>query len=168
VVETPGSDIENQIDKLSTALDDAFTRTRDLEYATDHVLATLLPDAEGHDDDVTLLLARLPAAPLNASRVELLATASAVSAGRSFAVDTLTAWHCAHKVDDVRLLVSEPSPTPFRGPRRPYRRRRPRRARSSEHIAIAVAALGAILGRAGRPRRRPDCSPRSTSWAPIC
>ncbi|MFE9445100.1 PAS domain S-box protein [Streptomyces sp. NPDC006602] len=107
LVETPGSDIENQIDKLNTALDDAFRRTRDLEDAADHVLATLLPDAEGHDDDVTLLLARLPAAPLNTARVELLATASAVSAGRSFVVDTITDWNCAHKIDDTRLLVSE-------------------------------------------------------------
>ena len=107
LVETPGSDIEYQIDKLITALDDAFTLSSGLEDAADHVLAALLPDAEGHDDDVTLLLAQLPAAPLDIARTELPATASAVSAGRSFAVETLAAWGCAHKADDARLLVSE-------------------------------------------------------------
>ncbi|MGW1956102.1 SpoIIE family protein phosphatase [Streptomyces sp. NPDC001920] len=107
LVETPGSDIEYQIDKLTTALDDAFTLSSGLEDAADHVLAALLPDAEGHDDDVTLLLAQFPAAPLDIAFTELPATASAVSAGRSFAVETLTAWGCAHKAEDVRLLVSE-------------------------------------------------------------
>ncbi|MGW1613292.1 SpoIIE family protein phosphatase [Streptomyces sp. NPDC002285] len=107
LVETPGSDIEYQIDKLTTALDDAFTLSSGLEDAADHVLAALLPDAEGHDDDVTLLLAQLPAAPLDIAFTELPATASAVSAGRTFAVETLTSWGCAHKAEDARLLVSE-------------------------------------------------------------
>nr|WP_322724116.1 PAS domain S-box protein [Streptomyces phyllanthi] len=107
LVETPCSDIETQIDKLTTALENAFTRTRGLENAADRVLAALLPDAEGHDDDVTLLLARIPDAPLDTVRTELAATASAVATGRSFVVETLTAWDCAHKADDARLLVSE-------------------------------------------------------------
>ncbi|MGW3124107.1 SpoIIE family protein phosphatase [Streptomyces sp. NPDC001107] len=107
LVETPGSDIEHQIDKLTTALDTAFTLSSGLEDAADHVLAALLPDAEGHDDDVTLLLAQLPAAPLDIARKELPAIASAVSAGRSFVVETLAAWGCAHKADDAKLLVSE-------------------------------------------------------------
>ncbi|MEU1570040.1 PAS domain S-box protein [Streptomyces collinus] len=107
LVETPGSDIEYQIDKLTTVLDDAFKLSGGLEEAADCVLAALLPDSDGHDDDVTLLLAQLPAAPLDIARTELPATASAVSAGRSFVVETLAAWGCAHRADDVRLLVSE-------------------------------------------------------------
>ncbi|MFF1324941.1 MULTISPECIES: SpoIIE family protein phosphatase [Streptomyces] len=107
LVETPGSDIEDEIDKLTTTLVDAFSRTRRLEATADHVLAALLPDPEGHDDDVTLLLAQLPAAPLAAATVELPAEASSVPAGRSFVVDNLTTWDCASAADDARLLVSE-------------------------------------------------------------
>ncbi|WP_405536133.1 MEKHLA domain-containing protein [Streptomyces sp. NBC_00075] len=107
LVETPGSDIEDEIDKLTTALDDAFTRTNGLAAAADHVLAALLPDAEGHDDDVTLLLAQLPAAPLDTARTELPATASAVSVGRAFLSEALAAWDCLQQTDDARLLVSE-------------------------------------------------------------
>ncbi|QWA25778.1 SpoIIE family protein phosphatase [Streptomyces osmaniensis] len=107
LVETPGSDIEDEIDKLTTTLVDAFSRTRRLEATADHVLAALLPDPEGHDDDVTLLLAQLPAAPLAAASVELPAKASSVPSGRSFVVDNLTAWDCASAADDARLLVSE-------------------------------------------------------------
>ncbi|MBC9714624.1 MEKHLA domain-containing protein [Streptomyces sp. TRM66268-LWL] len=107
VVETPGSDIECQIDRLTGVLDDAFLSDTSLEAAADHVLAALLPDAEGHNDDVTLLLAQLPAAPLATATVELPATPSAVSEGRGFVVKALTSWDCAHKADDARLLVSE-------------------------------------------------------------
>ncbi|MEV0487897.1 PAS domain S-box protein [Streptomyces sp. NPDC050508] len=107
MVETPGSDIEYQIDVLTAALSDAFTSGAGLETVADHVLATLLPDAEAHNDDVTLLLAQFPAAPLATATTELPAVASAVSEGRSFAVKTLTEWDCAHRADDARLLVSE-------------------------------------------------------------
>ncbi|MFH8694481.1 PAS domain S-box protein [Streptomyces chartreusis] len=107
LVETPGSDIEDEIDKLTTTLAGAFGRTRRLEATADHVLAALLPDPEGHDDDVTLLLAQLPAAPLATATVELPAKASSVPAGRSFVVDNLTAWDCVSPADDARLLVSE-------------------------------------------------------------
>ncbi|MFF1298432.1 MULTISPECIES: PAS domain S-box protein [unclassified Streptomyces] len=107
LVETPCGDIEDEIDKLAMALDDAFTRTSRLDDAADHVLASLLPDAEGHDDDVTLLLAQLPAAPRAVATQELSATASAVSIGRSFVVKTLSDWGCVPAADDARLLVSE-------------------------------------------------------------
>ncbi|MFE7170372.1 PAS domain S-box protein [Streptomyces sp. NPDC057616] len=107
LVETPGGDIETQIDKLTTALDDAFTDAHGLESAADEVLAALLAGRDGHDDDVTLLLARIPAAPLDTVSAELPATASAVATGRTFVVDTLHTWGNAHKADDARLLVSE-------------------------------------------------------------
>ncbi|UIX35624.1 MEKHLA domain-containing protein [Streptomyces sp. GQFP] len=107
LVETPDSDIEDEIDKLTTALDDAFTQTDGLDAAADRILAALLPDAEGHDDDVTLLLAQLPAAPLDTARTELPATASSVPAGRTFVSETLAAWDCLQQTGDARLLVSE-------------------------------------------------------------
>ena len=107
MVETPDSDIEYQIDELTTALSDAFASDSSLEAVADHVLATLLPDAEGHNDDVTLLLAQFPAAPLATATAELPATAPTVAEGRSFVVKTLTAWDCARQADDARLLVSE-------------------------------------------------------------
>ncbi|MEU5894515.1 PAS domain S-box protein [Streptomyces sp. NPDC047461] len=107
LVETPSGDIEDEIDKLAMALVDAFTRTSRLDDTADHVLASLLPDAEGHDDDVTLLLAQLPAAPLAIATQELPATASAVSIGRSFVIKTLSDWGCVPAADDARLLVSE-------------------------------------------------------------
>jgi len=107
MVETPDSDIEHQIDVLTAALSDAFASDTSLEAAADHVLATLLPDAEGHNDDVTLLLTQFPAPPLATATAELPATAPTVAEGRSFVVKTLTAWDCAHRADDARLLVSE-------------------------------------------------------------
>ncbi|MFR0357359.1 SpoIIE family protein phosphatase [Streptomyces sediminimaris] len=107
LVETPGSDIESQIDKLTAALGAAFARGTTLEAAADDLLAGLLPDAESHNDDVTLLLARLPDAPLHTARAELPTTASAVSRGRVFVADALVGWGCSHRIDDAQLLVSE-------------------------------------------------------------
>ncbi|MFJ5776901.1 PAS domain S-box protein [Streptomyces sp. NPDC093094] len=107
LIETPGSDIEHRLAGFTRALDDAFTATDDLEAAADHVLTALLPDADGHNDDVTLLLARLPSAPLDTATTDLPAVSSAVADGRSFLAKTLTDWDCAPLVDDARLLVSE-------------------------------------------------------------
>ncbi|MFI6639129.1 PAS domain S-box protein [Streptomyces sp. NPDC050504] len=107
LIETPGSDIESRIAELTRTLDDAFASTDGLETIADGVLAALLPDVEGHNDDVTLLLARLPAAPLATATTDLPALASSVGDGRSFLTKTLTAWDCAHLADDARLLVSE-------------------------------------------------------------
>ncbi|GAA2258546.1 hypothetical protein GCM10010145_34460 [Streptomyces ruber] len=107
LIETPGSDIECRLAHLTRTLDDAFAMADSLEAAADHILTCLLPDAEGHDDDVTLLLARLPAAPLATATTDLPALSSAVSDGRCFLGKTLTTWDCAHLADDARLLVSE-------------------------------------------------------------
>ncbi|MFI5530604.1 PAS domain S-box protein [Kitasatospora sp. NPDC051853] len=114
LVETPGGDIESRLAELTRTLGEAFaapadrTETDDgLEAAADRVLAALLPDARGHDDDVTLLLARLPEAPLATAGTDLPGLPSAVAEGRAFLGKTLTAWHCAHLADDARLLVSE-------------------------------------------------------------
>ncbi|MCS0604213.1 PAS domain S-box protein [Streptomyces sp. LP11] len=107
LIETPDCDIETRIDDLATVLDTFFRRFPGLEAAADHVLSALLPDAEGHNDDVTLLLAQLPAAPLAAVTTALPATPSAVPEGRAFLRRTLTAWECATPADDALLLLSE-------------------------------------------------------------
>lgn len=59
LVETPGTDIEEQITALATELRTALGTRQDLETVADSVLTALLPAAAG-DDDVTLLLAQLP------------------------------------------------------------------------------------------------------------
>ncbi|MEU5595165.1 PAS domain S-box protein [Streptomyces sp. NPDC020298] len=107
LIETPGSDIEARIGELTTVLDTFFPQATDLEAAADRVLAELLPDADGHNDDVTLLLAQLPAAPLAAVTTALPATPASVPEGRAFLSRTLTSWECAAAADDALLLLSE-------------------------------------------------------------
>ncbi|MFG2178076.1 PP2C family protein-serine/threonine phosphatase [Streptomyces abikoensis] len=59
LVETPRTDIEERIVTLAVELGAALDKADDLEAVTDSVLGSMLPDSTG-DDDVTLLLARLP------------------------------------------------------------------------------------------------------------
>jgi PAS domain S-box-containing protein len=109
LIEVPGGDIEWELDTLTRVLGSAFIGDQDLEAVADEVLAALLPEAEeqGNDDDVTLLLARFPAAPLATASTELPATPAAVRDGRSFVATVLTRWQCDESTDDARLLVSE-------------------------------------------------------------
>ncbi|MEU1178604.1 PAS domain S-box protein [Streptomyces sp. NPDC005820] len=107
LVETPGSDIEFRIGELTVLLDKLFAGTPSLEAAADQVLAGLLPDADSHNDDVTLLFARLPEAPLAAVTTDLPAEPSSVPQGRAFLRRTLASWNCAARADDALLLLSE-------------------------------------------------------------
>ncbi|MEU4617783.1 PAS domain S-box protein [Streptomyces umbrinus] len=107
LIETPGSDIEDQLAQLTDVLSDLFTTAPDLEVAADRVLAALLPDAEGHNDDVTLLLTQLPDAPLAAVTTDLPAVPDSVPEGRAFLTKALTSWDCTTTADDARLLLSE-------------------------------------------------------------
>lgn len=107
LIETPGSDIEVRIDELTRLLCQLFIGTPCLEAAADHVLAGLLPDADGHNDDVTLLLAQLPAAPLAAVTTHLPAVPASVPQGRAFLRKALIGWNCADSADDALLLLSE-------------------------------------------------------------
>ncbi|MFF3936981.1 PAS domain S-box protein [Streptomyces phaeofaciens] len=107
LIETPGSDIEFRIDELTVLLDEFFTGSPSLEDAADHVLTELLPDADSHNDDVTLLFAQLPAAPLAAVTTDLPAVPCSVPEGRAFLHKTLTSWNCAGSADDALLLLSE-------------------------------------------------------------
>ncbi|MDF3301492.1 PAS domain S-box protein [Streptomyces tropicalis] len=107
LIETPGSDIEARLHELTAVLDRFFTGSAALEAAADHVLCTLLPDSESHNDDVTLLFAQLPAAPLAALTTELTAAPASVREGRAFMDRTLDAWECRRSTDDALLLLSE-------------------------------------------------------------
>ncbi|MFF4565087.1 PAS domain S-box protein [Streptomyces sp. NPDC001435] len=106
LIETPGGDIEDQLTELINTLDKLATGSPDLEVVADHVLATLLPDADGHDD-VTLLLTQLPAAPLATATTDLPALPQSVSAGRDFLGRVLVEWDLTDRADDACLLLSE-------------------------------------------------------------
>ncbi|AOR36941.1 hypothetical protein BFF78_07315 [Streptomyces fodineus] len=106
LIETPGTDIEDQLIQLLATLDKLATTAPDLETAADHVLSTMLPDADGHDD-VTLLLTRLPEAPLATAAMDLPSVPESVPAGRDFLDKTLSAWGCTNRTDNARLLLSE-------------------------------------------------------------
>ncbi|MFF4805593.1 PAS domain S-box protein [Streptomyces sp. NPDC001351] len=106
LIETPGTDIEDKLTQLVATLDGLPTTVPDLEAAADHVLSTLLPDADGHDD-VTLLLTQLPAAPLATAATDLPGTPESVPAGRDFLSKALSTWDCPGAADDALLLLSE-------------------------------------------------------------
>ncbi|GAA2148940.1 SpoIIE family protein phosphatase [Kitasatospora kazusensis] len=107
LVETPASDLDVQIAKLTVELRAAFTRTPVLEQCADQVLEAMLPRSEGCPDDVTLLLAHLPATPLASAAAEFRAEPVAPSAARRFLRTTLRDWDCADLCDSVCLLASE-------------------------------------------------------------
>ncbi|MFF3504461.1 PAS domain S-box protein [Streptomyces sp. NPDC003247] len=107
LIETPGSDIEVRLGELTALLTDLFAGTPCLEAAADQLLAGLLPDPDSHNDDVTLLLAQLPVAPLAAVTAELRADPASVREGRAVLHKALTSWNCADRADDALLLLSE-------------------------------------------------------------
>jgi PAS domain S-box-containing protein len=107
LIETPDSDIESRLKILMTELQAALATRTGLEAAADSVLAALRPGADGHSDDVTLLLARLPDAPLAGAERALRAQPVSVSEGRRFLEATLNDWGCAAVSDDALLLASE-------------------------------------------------------------
>ncbi|MFI8339131.1 PAS domain S-box protein [Streptomyces sp. NPDC085639] len=92
LVETPGSDIERQVDGLAAALEKALATTGSLEAAADRLLTDLLPDADDNADDVTLLLVRIPETPATARTLVLDAAPSSVAEGRRFLRATLEEW----------------------------------------------------------------------------
>ncbi|MEU3461183.1 PAS domain S-box protein [Streptomyces sp. NPDC006733] len=107
LVETPRSDIDVQLHLLAEELTSAFRSGADLEEVSDRVLAALRPDADGHADDVTLLLARIPAAPVAAASTNVPAKPVSVSAGRRFVMATLSRWGCSQVAESACLLTSE-------------------------------------------------------------
>jgi PAS domain S-box-containing protein len=107
LVETRSSDLGTQIGALESELRAVFATTASLEQAADRVLAALLPSSGEPADDVTLLLARTPAAPLASAQITLRPEPRHVAAGRRFTRDTLTAWQHSQLADTACLLVSE-------------------------------------------------------------
>jgi len=108
LIETPGCDIEDSLTALTATCGALFTaEPPGLDIAADRILTALRPDAEGHDDDVTLLLARLPAAPLASVTATLPTRPESVPEGRTFLTKALAAWDCHAQADDARLLLSE-------------------------------------------------------------
>ncbi|WP_405996882.1 PAS domain S-box protein [Streptomyces sp. NBC_00829] len=109
LVETPGSDIEGQVDGLAAVLEKALATTDGLEEAADRLLAELLPDADDNPDDVTLLLARIPDAPVTSQTVVLAADPRSVGEGRRFLQSTLALWgkDDEHLRETACLLASE-------------------------------------------------------------
>ncbi len=107
LVETPHSDIELQVDALTTALEKALDERPDLESAADRVLGTLLPDPSDYADDVTLLLARIPQTLVVTACADLSADPASVGRGRRFLHRTLDAWNRPDLADTAALLASE-------------------------------------------------------------
>jgi PAS domain S-box-containing protein len=107
LVETRSSDVGTQIEALESELRAAFLASSNLGQAADRVLDSLLPDPGAPADDVTLLLARTPAAPLATVKTTLEPWPEQVAAGRRFVRDALTAWDQAELADTARLLASE-------------------------------------------------------------
>jgi PAS domain S-box-containing protein len=107
LVETRTSDIGTQIKTLESELGTVFATASSLEQAADRILAALLPGSGEPPDDVTLLLARTPAAPLASAQMTLRPEPQQVAVGRRFTRQTLTAWQHTDLADTACLLVSE-------------------------------------------------------------
>ncbi|MFD7665099.1 SpoIIE family protein phosphatase [Streptomyces sp. NPDC059788] len=107
LVETPHTDIDTQLDLLTTTLGEVFATTADLEGAADRVLHALLPGTATYSDDVTLLLVGFPTAPLDTAAMGLTGEPSSVPRGRHFLLRTLRLWGLAALADTALLLASE-------------------------------------------------------------
>ena len=111
LVETRVSDLDQQIDKAAAELQTACADGLDLDKIADRVITGLLGEtgqqAGGFADDVTLLLVRLPDAPLATAVTEFASDPASVPAGRRFVASLLHDWACAHVTDTATLLTSE-------------------------------------------------------------
>ena len=135
LVETPTSDIEEQIDALAITLEKANADTSCLETAADSVLAALLPGPQEYADDVTLLLARIPPAPTTAVSALLPSRPISVGDGRRFLRRTLWEWDCEELVDTACLLASELLANSVRHACDPLRLRL-RRTKNELHVEV--------------------------------
>ncbi|MFG2003964.1 SpoIIE family protein phosphatase [Spirillospora sp. NPDC048911] len=115
LVETRTSDLDTRLKNLEAALGLAARDGLSLDKTADSVLAALLPDASTYDD-VTLLLARLPATPVATARTDLPGRPEAVADARHFCAATLASWAALRPrtsampgtlIDTAVLLTSE-------------------------------------------------------------
>jgi PAS domain S-box-containing protein len=105
LVERRDRDLEVGLEQLAAALQGL---DGDLERVPGVLVDALLPD--GQDDDVAVLVARVPDGPreLSSTSREIAAERSAVSDARDFVSATLASWSvAADTTDDVVLMVSE-------------------------------------------------------------
>ncbi len=107
LVETHHCDLDKQIGLLEDELRAVFSVAPDLETAADQVLTALLPRIDEPPDDVTLLLVRVPKAPVATAATTLEPQPQSVAAGRGFVGRTLEAWGCGELADTACLLASE-------------------------------------------------------------
>ena len=111
LVETRDSDLDLQIDKAGAELEAACAGGLGLDTTADRVIAALLggtsQPAGGFNDDVTLLLLRVPDVPLATAATEFASDPASVPAGRRFVAGRLDGGDCAHLTDTATLLTSE-------------------------------------------------------------
>lgn len=107
LVETHRCDIDERVAALQDQLRVIFAPGPALEQAADQILAALLPRTGQPPDDVTLLLAQIPPAPLACAAVILEPEGRAVAAGRRFVSETLARWGHPGHAETASLLVSE-------------------------------------------------------------
>jgi serine phosphatase RsbU (regulator of sigma subunit) len=107
LVETRDGDVGDHIDTLETRARAIISATSSLNQAADRILAAQLPGSGEPADDVTLLLARTPGAPLGSASTMIQSRPQHVAAGRRFTRDTLAGWDEAQLVPTACLLVSE-------------------------------------------------------------
>ncbi|MFE3659052.1 SpoIIE family protein phosphatase, partial [Streptomyces sp. NPDC059165] len=139
LIETPQGDIEEQLAALIDALDESLRDEAGLEAVVDGVLSRVLPATEDHHDDVTLLLAQLPDAPLATIVTDLASRPESVSEARAFLAKALFSWGCYEVADEAQLLVSEVVTNAIqhgRGPVRLHMRR------NSSELTVEVSDQG--------------------------
>jgi PAS domain S-box-containing protein len=112
LVERRKCDIDQRIAFLADETHVVFSRgpcsgEPDLEKAADQILASLRPGTGEPPDDVTLLLVRIPAAPLFSITSTWPAEPASVGVARDYVSDTLTRWRQQHQIHIACLLVSE-------------------------------------------------------------
>ncbi len=108
LVELRTRDLDVGIDELRAVLGDAVARHDDLERVADDVVRAMVSEPESHDDDVTLLLVRIPRQAAPRATFDVPAEAAAVPSTRHFVEATLRSWAVgAATIEPAVLLVSE-------------------------------------------------------------
>lgn len=107
LIEIDHSDIDEQITRLERETSAVMGFSYELPEVADQIITGLLPHADQPLDDVTLLLARIPPAPLHTAACTLELRPESVAEGRRFVARTLAEWGCPELVPDAGLLVSE-------------------------------------------------------------
>jgi PAS domain S-box-containing protein len=106
LVESRDGHLDRRIDALAAELGAAVAAAGPLDDVADRVMERMVAP-EGPDDEVTLVLVRVPPPPLATASTILSTGHQAVPAGRRFLSSTLDLWGCGVVDDTARLLVSE-------------------------------------------------------------